>query len=141
MNRIFFLIVLLISGCASGPYGSFIKDERSYSPIVSDVLQELDSKYPPAKTNFFMLHKVKDPFGTLFISEMRSKGYAIQEYEEGVELSGISFGYVLDTVEGFYRITLFINGERLSRPYTNESNTVLPSGSWSLSMVFNNERE
>lgn len=137
MRFVILSLVLLIGGCAANPYGNFLDQEGQYSIIASDVLEKLNAEYPPAHTKFSLIQEIdkKDSFGNHLISEMRTQGYGIQEFSEDEAPTGTTLAYTLDQVEEFYRVTLYINGERLSRPYLIESGSVTPGGSWSLSLM------
>lgn len=121
-------------GCTTNPYGNFTEKENINDVIRKDVLAKLNELHPPAKTEFTMVHNVKpkDSFGVALLAEMRTKGYGIQEYSKELEPSGDLFGYTLDQIDAIYRITIYVNEQRLSRPYLIESDSIIPSGSWSL---------
>lgn len=137
MRFIILSLVLLIGGCASNPYGNFLDKESQYSFIASDVLVKLNAAYPPAHTKFSLIQEIdkKDSFGNYLISEMRTQGYGIQEYSKEETPTGTTLAYTLDQIEDFYRVTLYLDGERLSRPYLIESGSVTAGGAWSLSLM------
>lgn len=128
------MLLIFLSGCAVNPYGNFVDDEDTQDEIRNNILEILSNLHPPAKTQFSLIHEVKpkDYFGFSLINEMRMRGYGIQEYSKKQETTGILLGYTLDIVDSAYRITLYVNEQRLSRPFLLESGSVIPGGSWSL---------
>lgn len=135
MKYIILSLALFFVGCASNPYGNFTESDTSREVIAKDVLDQLNEMHPPAQTTLSLMHEIKpkDAFGTLLVDQMRTQGYAIQVFSKEIDQAGMPFGYTLDQIEDVYRVTIYINNQRLSRPYLIDgSGSVTPSGAWSL---------
>lgn len=142
MRYLLIVSFFVITGCATSPYGNFtnqktthheISSQDTHDVIAKDALSQLSSHYPPAKTKLSFIHEIdkNDTFGLLLVNKMRISGYAIQEYRKDTDPTGLTFAYTLDQIEDIYRLTIYIAGQRLSRPYLFESGVVTPSGPWS----------
>lgn len=139
--RIFSLIVLLIAiagltSCASAPSGNFVEPgvpAGLTEKLVSDAVKRLEGLYPPASTRFNLGQATQDTFGQAFVESLRSKGYALQEFNSNSNLnaSGVPLRYVLDApTKNLYRITLIVGQHALNRAYAAQNNSVVPAGAW-----------
>jgi hypothetical protein len=129
-------LILLVSGCASTPYGNFIKSTDDANEIIAiDAVEKVTKLYLPAKTTFSLTQKIKsnDVFGRLFINGLRDKGFAVEEFRKDSKepLAGTALAYILDDSEGTYRISIYAGDEVLSRAYQNDSGLVVVAGAWS----------
>jgi hypothetical protein len=146
--RAFIVPVLLLAGltgCATtstapAGYGSFV---TSTSPandkvVVDDVVKRLVTAYPPASTRLNLRQSATDPFGLVLVASMRTKGYALGEYQAAAtaptraSADAYTFAYVFDQPAGtgLYRVTLLINNQALSRVYETKDGTIVPAGYW-----------
>jgi hypothetical protein len=82
-NSIFILmlVLLLLNGCATQPYGNFIQNPSIVTSKVmaDDVTAQIVRLYPAANTQFNVRHVVNDPFGNALIENLRLEGFAVQE--------------------------------------------------------------
>ena len=153
-----FLTACNLSHLSRNQYGNFINQKISapfYQMIGQDAAKELSILHPPAQTRLKLMQALNDNFGQLFISQLRSYGYAIQEYnpnEKKLEYPplldtnfdaaletvpnlrpiSLPLRYVLDKASGtnLYIITIQIGNEQLARSYFQQNQTIYPAGSW-----------
>ncbi len=133
------LLALVISGCATmgnGNYGSFLPEDQKAVEvrIAQDAMDQLIKLYLPAKSRFNLKHEAKGPFGVTLVTTMRKEGYAVEEYtgQEKNETDGLSLRYVLDVAGApdFYRLTMMVGDQSISRPYMRQGSDVVPAGYW-----------
>lgn len=139
MKYLILLIALLcLAGCTTPKYGNFI----SHAPydinfvLVNNAVKKLESLYPPASTKLNISQPITkyDTFGDNLITNLRSKGYAVREYQEKQQpLEGLRFGYIIDapTNNNLYRLKLVVGRDILTRAFAvDNKNTIVPAGSW-----------
>jgi type IV secretion system protein TrbH len=138
------ILVLFLVGCATNgplPYGNRLNPAAlAYNrAIAADTVKKLVTLYPPAGTTIGLKQLATDDFGGSLVGLLRMKGYAILEYNPATDARAkeapnpaISLNYIIDQVPSmaFYRATLFINGQPLSRVYTADKGVLQPAGSW-----------
>jgi hypothetical protein len=143
MKRTLF-IPLFLAGCATNgllPYGNHLKPASLpfNRAIAADMVKKLVILYPPAGTTIGLKQVATDDFGGSLVGLLRTKGYAILEYNpttytptKEAPNPSISLNYIIDQVPSMalYRATLFINGQPLSRVYTADNGVLQPAGSW-----------
>ena len=143
-HPIFILILSLwlLSGCATTQYGNYVQNDSSThnKVMASDAAYQLLQHYPPASTRFELQHDAEDSFGVAFVEFLRSGGYAVQEYkpstfaamdkESEADSKGIALAYILDEASDIYRLSLTVDGQRLTRAYTPDQDEILPAGHW-----------
>ncbi|MCS6730427.1 conjugal transfer protein TrbH, partial [Proteus mirabilis] len=112
--------------------------------IAVDSVSQLIKVHPPAKTQLIISQKTTDNFGSSFVNELRKRGYSITEtYIENKKINnekknttknntGIPISYILDKFSdaNYYRVTINIGNQSISRLYENNNNTVIPAGYW-----------
>jgi hypothetical protein len=115
--------------------------------IALDVVKKLVVLYPPARTRFDLRQTASDNFGRALVEQMRSKGYAIEEYKPASALKPpqlqaatgtngaapvTSFAYFIDQAgdSGIYRVTLTIDRHTLIRAYQAGAGGVSPASYW-----------
>lgn len=152
MRSIFAIVFisLILAGCATAPYGNFVKDTEGLNQqkIADDTVNKIIELYPPAKTRFELQQPTPDSFGLALIRGLRDRGYAILEIDpnsnkkqqEDSEIkdqvtstdSGLPLIYILDRLSdtGMYHVQIIIGNEILVRPYTKESGNIIPAGYW-----------
>ena len=129
------VVVLLMAGCA-------VKTEQNFNfapnltqveqqQIVSDTVKKLAELYLPAKTRL-NLQVTEDTFGISLVHDLREQGYAIQEQalNSPNDPSGLQLRYILDQADDFYRMTVMIGSDSLSRPYSKENGVLTAAGCW-----------
>jgi type IV secretion system protein TrbH len=140
MNHLILLLTLTgLVGCATPNYGNL----TSHAPedlnvvMVSDAAQRLESLYPPAGTQFNLAQPIpsNDAFGGSLITNLRNKGYAVQEYQEkqSPTTDGLKLRYLIDAPrhQDLYRIKLMVGSDILTRAYLVDANhTLVPAGAW-----------
>ena len=139
------IFLLFLAGCATNsalPYGNRLNNPAALAfnkAIAADTVKKLIVLYPPAVTTIGLKQAATDDFGGSLVGLLRTKGYAILEYNPTTDApakeaseSSISLNYIIDQVPSMalYRTTLFINGQPLSRVYTAEKGVLQPAGSW-----------
>ncbi len=147
---ILMLVLLLLNGCATQPYGSFIQNP---SPIYSqyrkvmadDVTVQIVRLYPAANTQFNLRHVVNDPFGHALIENLRLEGFAVQEAtQQSIQQQifavphqldtesqkGLALSYVVDQSNDLYHVKLMIDDMRLSRAFLVQADSIHPAGLW-----------
>jgi type IV secretion system protein TrbH len=139
------ILVLFLVGCATNgplPYGNQLNNPTAQAlnhAIAADTVKKLVALYPPAGTTIGLKQVTSDDFGGSLVGLLRTKGYAILEYNpaNGATIDeapnpAISLNYIIDQVPSMalYRATLFINGQPLSRVYTADKGVLQPAGSW-----------
>lgn len=138
---ILMLILLLLSGCATTQYGNHVQNDSSThnNVMASDAAYQLLQLYPPASTRFELQHVAEDSFGVAFVEYLRGDGYAVQEYKQEkfattdtaeTDNKGIALAYILDDASDIYRLSLSVDGQRLTRAYTPDQDKILPAGHW-----------
>jgi hypothetical protein len=136
------LLLAGLAGCAATPqpgsYGSFVAGSMpAYEKaVVDDAVKRLVAAYPPARTKLQLQHPAGDPFGTALLASMRTKGYALGEYQAAAKApaagEGHTFAYIFDQPggTGLYRVTLLIDNQPLSRVYETKDGALAPAGYW-----------
>ncbi len=143
MRASIFPVLLLagLAGCATTStaptgYGSFVTSSSPANDkvVVDDVVKRLVTAYPPARTRLNLRQSTTDPFGSALVASMRTKGYALGEYQAAppAAADAYTFAYVFDQPAGtgLYRVTLLINNQALSRVYETKDGTIVPAGYW-----------
>jgi type IV secretion system protein TrbH len=138
------ILLLFLAGCATNgplPYGNRLNPSAlAYNrAIATDTVKKLVALYPPAGMTIVLKQAATDNFGGSLVGLLRTKGYAILEYNSATDAAtkeapspSISLNYIIDQVPSMalYRATLFINGQPLSHVYTADKGVLQPAGSW-----------
>ena len=123
------LLSFFVTGCASQKYGDFVKLENS--PLVeyvgNDVAKRLLSIYPVGKTTLKFDPETLGIMGVSIEDKLRDSGFAIS-YSDGVPVD-----YVFDALdERIYRLTMIIDGVKLSKLYSKDTNGLRPASAWTV---------
>jgi hypothetical protein len=152
-NSVFILtlVLLLLNGCATQPYGNFIQNPSTiYSKVMADdVTAQIVRLYPAANTLFNLRHVVNDPFGHALIENLRLAGFAVQEAtQQSIQQSiqqqifavpnqpdtepqkGLALSYIIDQSGDLYHVKLMIDDMRLSRAFAVQADSIHPAGLW-----------
>ncbi|MFJ4345051.1 conjugal transfer protein TrbH [Pseudomonas sp. NPDC089401] len=131
-----------LSACASGPYGNFA--ERS-SPAINQQLaaasvRQLAVVHPPASTHLRINQESRDGYGVSLVRSLRASGFSVQEFDAKAQPAPVRPGsvvplpvnYIVDAPKGseFYRVTLLVGRESLSRVYGVQNGRLLAAGAW-----------
>ena len=144
---ILMLVLLLLNGCATQPYGNFIQNpSTTYSKVMADdVTAQIVGLYPAANTQFNLRHVVNDPFGHALIENLRLAGFAVQEaIQQSIQQQifvaphqpdtepqkGLSLSYIIDQSGDLYHVKLMIDDMRLSRAFSVQADSIHPAGLW-----------
>ena len=144
---ILILVLLLLSGCATQPYGNFIQNpSTTYSKVMADdVTAQIVRLYPAANTQFNLRHEVNDPFGKALIENLRLEGFAVQEtIQQSIQQQifaapnqpdteskkGLALSYIIDQSGDLYHVKLMIDDMRLSRAFAVQADSIHPAGLW-----------
>ncbi|QIN36810.1 conjugal transfer protein TrbH [Legionella longbeachae] len=126
------LLVIVLSSCASIQYGNFTVPSQSKDIyLAKDAASQLTQVYPPAQNTFYISQKVSDGFGIHLIHEMRNQGYGVIENVQPRQKANLF--YVVDEVRkgSFYRVSLYIGSQTLSRVYVKTKEQIAPVSPWS----------
>ncbi|SOD18125.1 conjugal transfer protein TrbH [Nitrosomonas ureae] len=146
-NFLIIILLLLLGGCASQPYGNFIQNpSTTYSKVMADdVTAQIVRLYPAANTQFNLRHVVNDPFGNALIENLRLEGFAVQEatqqsiqqpifaalhQPETEPQKGLALSYIIDQSGDLYHVKLLIDDMRLSRAFSVQADSIHPAGFW-----------
>jgi hypothetical protein len=132
---------LTMTGCVSSGYGNYSNASTLASTSMADsTVSHLASLYPPGSTTFTMKQPATDPFGSVLVQRLRSRGYAVKEFtqekKQQSSLSsapGTSLGYVVNTVAPtMYQVTTYVgNNVSLSRGFIIATDgKAYPAGPW-----------
>lgn len=145
------LIATSLAACASrgapAGYGNFVKGgvPADGKLMADDVTKKLAALYPPARTRLNLLHGTPDTFGRSLVGALRTKGYALSEFKTAPRDWGrrapvpvknpadeVALAYVVDQPldASFYRVTVHINDQLLSRLYETKDGATAPAGYW-----------
>ena len=144
---ILMLVLLLLNGCVSQPYGNFIQNpSTTYSKdMADDVTAQIVRLYPAANTKFNLRHVVNDPFGHALIENLRLAGFAVQEAtQQSIQQQifaaphqpdtepqkGSTLSYIVDQSGDLYHVKLMIDDMRLSRAFSVQADSIHPAGLW-----------
>ena len=144
---ILMLVLLLLSGCVSQPYGNFIQNPSIVTSKVmaDDVAAQIVRLYPAANTQFNVRHVVNDPFGNALIENLRLEGFAVQEAtQQSIQQQifaapnqpdtepqkGLALSYIIDQSGDLYHVKLMIDDMRLSRAFAVQADSIHPAGLW-----------
>ena len=144
---ILMLVLLLLNGCVSQPYGNFIQNPSIVTSKVmaDDVAAQIVRLYPAANTQFNVRHVVNDPFGNALIENLRLEGFAVQEaLQQSIQQQifaapsqpdtesqkGLALSYIIDQSGDLYHVKLMIDDMRLSRAFSVQGNSIHPAGLW-----------
>jgi Conjugal transfer protein TrbH len=129
------LLVLWLSSCAQ-PAMMPPMPETALLSIAKDATGQLASLYPPAQTHLVLETGGRQVFDDKFKSQLRQSGYALHETTDKTQgqPQGKRFAYILDALTdvahyGYYRLTLNIGDEQLSRLY--DANDLSKPNYWS----------
>jgi hypothetical protein len=131
------LLSLFLSSCANQSLVPPMP-ETALTTIAQDATGQLASLYPPAQTHFVLELSGKSLFDAKFRNQLRQSGYALHETEEDsnahLNSGGKQLSYVLDALNdvshyGYYRLTLNIGKDQLSRLY--DANNLSKPNYWS----------
>lgn len=121
-----------LAGCATsgGNYAMQLPPEAA-AVIASDSAQQLAKVFQPSASTLAVAAN-NDGFSHALTEALAQSGFQPPtETAEGVAI-GSALGYVVDSADqGLYRVTLNIDGVKLSRAYTMKAGQVVPVGAWS----------
>jgi len=146
-NILIIILLGLLSGCATQPYGNFIQNpSTTYSKVMADdVTAQIVRLYPAANTQFNLRHEVNDPFGHALIENLRLAGFAVQEAtQQSIQQQifavpnqpdiepqkGLALSYIIDQSGDLYHVKLMIDDMRLSRAFSVQADSIHPAGLW-----------
>ena len=148
-NSVFILmmVLLLLNGCATQPYGNFIQNPSIVTSkvIADDATAQIVRLYPAANTQFNLRHVVNDPFGHALIENLRLEGFAVQEAtQQSIQQQifaapnqpdtesqkGLALSYIVDQSGDLYHVKLMIDDMRLSRAFSVQGDSIHPAGLW-----------
>ena len=148
-NAVFILMLVLslLNGCATQPYGNFIQNpSTTYSKVMADdVTAQIVRLYPAANTQFNLRHVVNDPFGRALTENLRLEGFAVQEAtQQSIQQQifaapnqpdtdpsrGHALSYIIDQSGDLYHVKLMIDDMRLSRAFAVQADSIHPAGLW-----------
>ena len=144
---ILMLVLLLLNGCATQPYGNFIQNPSIVTSkiMADDVTAQIVRLYPAANTQFNLRHVAIDPFGKALIENLRLEGFAVQEAtQQSIQQQifaapnqpdtesqkGLALSYVIDQSGDLYHVKLMIDDMRLSRAFAVQADSIHPAGLW-----------
>ena len=144
---ILMLVLLLLNGCATQPYGSLFQNPSIVTSKVmaDDVTAQIVRLYPAANTQFNLRHVVNDPFGHALIENLRLEGFAVQEaIQQSIQQQifavpnqpdtepqkGLILSYIIDQSGDLYHVKLMIDDMRLSRAFSVQADSIHPAGLW-----------
>ncbi|MDO9013087.1 MAG: conjugal transfer protein TrbH [Gallionella sp.] len=144
---ILMLVLLLLNGCATHPYGNFIQNPSIVisKVMADDVTAQIVRLYPAANTQFNLRHVVNDPFGHALIENLRLAGFAVQEAtQQSIQQQifaaphqpdtepqkGFTLSYIVDQSSDLYHVKLMIDDMRLSRAFAVQADSIHPAGLW-----------
>ncbi|MFT4059278.1 MAG: conjugal transfer protein TrbH [Legionella sp.] len=124
--------VLGLSSCTRVHYGNFTDGpSHHFNAMAKDTVTQLVSIFPPARTQFCFSQRVKDGYGIELIRLLRERGYGL--IESRCMGQGVRFAYVVDTSikKAFYRVTVWVESQSLSRVYSLNQSQLMPVSAWS----------
>ena len=147
------LLIFILPACttvSNNQYGNYIDNEHTTydEQIANDVIQKIQKSFSPANTRFNLKQESDDAFGQILVNSLRSNGYALSEIGEDIDNNidkikveknnpyakkpiGYDLNYIVDQpMQGFYRVTLLIGKESLSRAYLIQYNLIQPASAW-----------
>ena len=150
------LVALALGGCATTtPYGNFVPSAVAVDqqPLAGEAAKQLAALWPPARTRLAMQQPTADAFGAALIGNLRAAGYAVLEYapqktpgegraadektSESVAVvmpttATLPLRYVLDhdAGTGFFRLTLWVGAQSLTRAYVAQNDALVAAGYW-----------
>ena len=147
------LLIFILPACttvSNNQYGNYIDNEHTTydEQIANDVIQKIQKSFSPANTRFNLKQESDDAFGQILVNSLRSNGYALSELGEDIDNNidkikveknnpyakkpiGYDLNYIVDQpMQGFYRVTLLIGKESLSRAYLIQYNLIQPASAW-----------
>lgn len=131
MRKIICIFVFLfLSACASNQKNGYFLEKEDINladSIITDSIAMFKKEYPPANT-LFSLENHEIFFGDKLIDSLRTNGYSVTLNKE---YNSVSLKYVIDTVDGIYRVSYYIGEDFFSRGYVIRENKFYPAGSWS----------
>ena len=144
---ILLLVIWLLNGCATQPYGNFIQHAvpEASKVMADDAAAQIVRLYPAANTQFDLRHEVNDPFGKALIDNLRLEGFAVKEAtQQSIQQQiiatsnhldtepqkGLALSYVVDQSGDLYHVKLMIDDMRLSRAFSVQGNSIHPAGLW-----------
>jgi type IV secretion system protein TrbH len=152
-SMLILILVLVLGGCVTKPYGSFIQNPLpEYSQVMADdVVAQIMRLYSAANTQFNLRHTANDPFGEALIENLRLEGFAVQEAvnplfniqatdnnpivnaaheSDADQQKELALGYIIDQSDDLYHVNIMIDDMRLSRAFLAQADTITPAGIW-----------
>lgn len=144
---ILLLVIWLLNGCATQPYGNFIQHvaPEASKVMADDAAAQIVRLYPAANTQFDLRHEVNDPFGNVLIDNLRLEGFAVKEAtQQSIQQQifavpnqpdtepqkGLTLSYIIDQSGDLYHVKLMIDDMRLSRAFAVQADSIHPAGLW-----------
>jgi hypothetical protein len=147
------LILAALGACQTmTPPASSVGAAQTTAPaegkaMAIDVVKKLVVLYPPARTRFDLRQTASDDFGRALVEQMRSKGYAIEEYKQasapkpppaqaatganaGAPVTSLAYFIDRSDDSGIYRVTLTIDRHSLTRAYQAGAGSISPASYW-----------
>jgi hypothetical protein len=144
LTLISLLFVLGLSGCTTINHGNYLGtrnlDQERF--LAGDAIKQLKETFPPAQNQLDLQLKTIDIFGLYLLENLRTEGYAVNEFKEKpfFDLSsendsiknGVPFAYVVDKAKesDFIRVTLLVGEQSLTRAYKVVDDEMKPAGYW-----------
>lgn len=133
------LLCFALAGCATGPYGNYLDKAAGVNQyqLATDTINKLVTLYPPAKVSLELKQETPDEFGMALVKGLRESGYSVLEFNPSSKkiigsTTALPLSYVVDQAgdSGFYRLTIKIGSQSLTRPYMNQGGNLAAAGYW-----------
>ncbi len=133
---------VFLAGCATTApsTGNHITTAVDQQTLANEAVKQIVALWPPAKTQLDFKQPTPDPFGVALVAGLRERGYALMEYSQTPEnapqsapaTTALPLTYVLDEsgTPAFFRVTLTVGGQSITRPYIDQDGKVQPVGYW-----------
>ncbi|WP_425327711.1 conjugal transfer protein TrbH [Pseudomonas nitroreducens] len=145
-KRIWSVLILCacVAACTQSRYGNFAKQiPPAYNlQLANDTARQLTAVYPPASTALHIEQPATDDYGMALLRSLREAGYAVREFDPRARTGAPTastapeqaqaLNYIVDAPEGgnFYRVTVLLGSESLSRGYAAQNGRLRSLGAW-----------
>ncbi|ALS68409.1 hypothetical protein [Pandoraea apista] len=131
---------ILLAGCTTPqPYGDFSAAQPEVAHRLADAaVDQLSLRMPPANTRLSLQQPATDAFGQALLVSLRTRGYAVREFNPDALTpsaeAGVPLRYVVDHGARItaYRVSLIVAGKAMSRAFSTANGAPAPDGAWTV---------
>lgn len=121
-----------LAGCATSISGNYAMElpQEAMTVIATDSAQQLAKVFQPSASTLAVTAS-SDGFSQALTDALAQTGFQLPAEGADGAAVGSALGYVVDSADtGLYRVTLNVEGVKLSRAYGVKAGQAVPVGAW-----------